>query len=599
MKIKSINYVKKNSKRASIGFLILLSFLYIAILHGLVPFKLSPTLGQLLWTSGFANSLSNSNNSLAIYAKNIGYPKPAPIAFGLSGAFPTSLLIKTGLHPMDAYIIMALFWVYIAFFGAYLLSNRLSNDTFDSILSALIWSAQPIIWKHSGYSMLSLGIALLPFYFYSTYTLNCIEKEKKLTKKLLFFFFSVLTSIISVFMDGYTFVMFALLSMIFLGINLIKRIVNNFELKYFIPFILQSMILIGSYFLYASYIGMSQFPKVDLEQFRAWGMDLTFFFTPTSGVFWLWDKFGLAVERSTRLFYGDKSVWETTFTLPMLIAVVLTFRKRINNMTQYIFILLFILSFFLSLGPSIKLGQVKPKDYSGNTMPLNHVKYKSGLGILYEQAPAFSNMRATYRWNALSVFCLWFLFAINLNNISSYKKKVLIILLLLFIAPDLKRHVIAKRENYIDFKTLEYEVIKPLDKVLCEKEIVAFLPRNNDFLVNYIAPSTNIFSLNIGGDKNYEYASRYWPKEMNKFEIREIGNEFSRKAIDLLKSTEVDAIVFSKIDTLEAAHSWPSPKRFQKRLENELSEIYNTPGLSFTETNYFFIMREKASCVSE
>src|SRR3546814_3171966 len=72
------------------------------LLYGAVPFLMLPTLGQAVWTMGFAESFANGH-LLDFYAHDFGIPKPAAMAFGLAGAWPASLLVRIGWHAADAY----------------------------------------------------------------------------------------------------------------------------------------------------------------------------------------------------------------------------------------------------------------------------------------------------------------------------------------------------------------------------------------------------------------------------------------------------------------------------------------------------------------
>ena len=61
----------------------------------------------------------------------------------------------------------------------------------------------PVVWYHHGYSMLALGIALLPFYFYCS--VRVLDHPRSIANFILFQF----ACLVAVFMDGYTYMMFA------------------------------------------------------------------------------------------------------------------------------------------------------------------------------------------------------------------------------------------------------------------------------------------------------------------------------------------------------------------------------------------------------
>ena len=195
-----------NKKVSLISFSIV-SFVLITfslIINGAIPFVGAPTLQQALTTTaGFAQSLLNSGS---FYAENFGHPTPMPRSFGLSGVLPTSLFLLFGISAIDSYTLMVTGYLVLAFFGGYFFAKRIGVTTYSALFLSCLWLVQPVVIGHAGYSMLSLGFALLPLYLYST--LNVYWRQPCGGNSWSHFFVFFLTCILSVFMDGYTFVMF-------------------------------------------------------------------------------------------------------------------------------------------------------------------------------------------------------------------------------------------------------------------------------------------------------------------------------------------------------------------------------------------------------
>ena len=142
----------------------------------------------------------------------------------------------------------------------------------------------PATWGHTSYSMLALGIALLPMYFLAYLTLqesSNATTRKKIAQTLLYF----TTCAISVFMDGYTFIFFCAISTTALLINFFteKKSLSNKVLLG----ITHSICLAGAYLLYAKYVGRMQHAPEEIDFFRGWGVDLSFLIIPTKGTRWL------------------------------------------------------------------------------------------------------------------------------------------------------------------------------------------------------------------------------------------------------------------------------------------------------------------------
>src|SRR3546814_6098148 len=119
------------------------------LLYGAVPFLMLPTLGQAVWTMGFAESFANGH-LLDFYAHDFGIPKPAAMAFGLAGAWPASLLVRLGWHAADAYSGMAAFWLGLAMYFAYRIARGLGATRLHSVVGSTAWISTPIVWAPAG-----------------------------------------------------------------------------------------------------------------------------------------------------------------------------------------------------------------------------------------------------------------------------------------------------------------------------------------------------------------------------------------------------------------------------------------------------------------
>jgi len=383
---------------------------FVLTIQGAIPFLTAPTLGQAIWTAGFGQSFVNKS-LFNIYAHNFGAPSPAAIVFGLAGAWPTGLFIKLGLQPIDAYTLMTGLWLTVAFSSAFAIGRHFLISRKSAILGALTWGTMPVIWANSGYSMLSLGFALLPFYLLTSIKLFHIsgrtspQKRSPLTRTAIL---ALTACLISSFMDGYSFVMFAIASSILGGVSFIQNpALRKFHLSFSIPVHLISFA--SAYFLYTHYVGKTEFEVDPLDAIRSGGVDLTFLIIPTKGTSWIMDALGASTSRSDRVFFGDTAVWTTTFSLPILLAAAWAIARIRKQLSQSIpFLLCLIFALYMSLGPSLKINSKKPIGQENlGSMPASFAICATGSGFLSQHVPGFKNMRCCYRWTALTIFCAW------------------------------------------------------------------------------------------------------------------------------------------------------------------------------------------------
>lgn len=552
---------------------ILLCLIVAIFINNSIPYVSLPTMGQALWTMGYAKSLSNCG-FFNIYAYDIGIPKPAAIAFGLSAVLPISWLIRFGMLPEAAYSLVFSIWLGVAFWGCYRFSRLFSTDHYIAALFAMLWLMTPIVTKHSGYSMLMLGIALLPFYCWIAYSfvnpINISFIKNIISGGLLF-----LSTLIAIFMDGYTYIMFAVAAS---GMMIFSFLYSENKIDFVCkkaPIFLFSFSV--SYFLYTIFIGKTSFQPEPMDFFRGWGVDVSFLIIPTKGVFWLFDVLGLSDKRLASEYFGDASVWDTSFVLPFfIIGIVGWFSNYKKYKLINYFMVVGLFSIYMALGPSLKFYSIKPASYEAlntltNTMlmPKEYAITETGNSFLSGHLPGFNVMRASYRWLALGIFCLWCMTIIAVRNSSKRLKYSIAIMLLFFYTPHIKNNWQYGRANFNSIGNINDRMISELKNGIPTSSRVAFIPWNNDFFANYLAPISGFKTFNIGGDKNLDEARRYWPLVMNNLQ-GSLSKDKVPFMVQLLLENNVDFIVVPYVNMLWSAHYWLCPSQTLLPLNDEM-----------------------------
>jgi hypothetical protein len=556
--------------------------LFCLLVNGALPGLMVPTTGQLLWTSGFSHGFAESNS---IYATRFGLPEPAPIAFGLSAALPIALLLKLGLSAVNAYPIAFAAWLSVAYYGAFQFVRALGGKPIISILLAILWLSSPIVWKHANYSMVSLGISLIPTYMYTTIKLL---QDKETTPSAIALFFGA--TVASVFMDGYSYVMFFVgVIFAFFGWVLIgnDRSLLSATKKGLIVFISFAV----SFGLYSYYIGRATYEVSQMEFFRAFGVNVEFLLAPTRGIHLVPDLLGLSVARSEKNYFGDASVWSTTFSLTIIAAAIYAFvTTNSSRNLKYALLGLAAFGFYMALGPSLKFGVQRPEGV-GSLMPTEYATWQTGTEYLSTYVPGFQNMRASYRWVALGIFAAWALVALRAASNRSRGGFVVGVVLtcIAFNAPSAREitHYMKMRK---DVKSID-KYVRNMKAHFKPQETVAFLPFQNDFLVNYMSGKVGIRTYNIGGDKNLSMAKESWPESMSSFKFDWVGPSFDYDVLQVLGSGDAQLVAIPFMNLLTAAHRWPFVRTNYERMRPVVDRLQSVPGVDVSETEMFAFVR--------
>lgn len=589
-------------------------FSLIAYVNNLIPWATLPTLGQVLWTLGFAKSITH-NVPFDFYAHDFGYPAAAPISFGLSAVIPISILLRFGLDGNIAYTLVFLFFFVLSYFSVYKFSRGFGNSKLVSQLAATLWLCLPVVTNHADYSMLSLGIALIPFYLLTSFAFiknkDFYFSKEFIIKSVLFY----ITVLISVFMDGYTFVILAISACLFFIIYFYNECKN-----YKRVIVIGIMMLLGfgfAYLAYTGFINKSEYSKDPIEVFRGWGIDVTYLIIPSYSISWISDFLNLSAIRTTEEQFGDASVWNTTFSLPLIAMGLWGIFKANKSKFKNILLCLFLFSFYMSLGPSLKIESVKPEGYNEenstiNTMimPEEYSVIPTGNELLYKHVPGVNSMRATYRWSVLMLFSLMILF---LMSCSKYNQKYISIVILISIfvyMPNLGANLREGVKYNVSYKEINETLIEKFKEDIPKNTIVAFLPWGNDFFVNYISPYSGFKAYNIGGDKNLDIAKAEWPESLLAFH-----NSLNGRGIEDIKhiffSSDADYLIIPYFDLLWSAHVWPCQsnaemvshknndfvlaclKARRESYKNILSDLKNSQDFIIRENQFYAVVQIK------
>tara|TARA_R110002051_G_scaffold55802_1_gene103618 strand:+ start:2382 stop:4562 length:2181 start_codon:yes stop_codon:yes gene_type:complete len=530
--------------------------IYILAIHGAVPGVSLPTLGQAVWLTGFAESMS-SGPLISLYADDFGIPKPAAIAFGLSGAFPCAVLIEFGMQPVNAYALVIATWLMVAFASAIWFCVRLGMSRRGAMLMAAVWITLPIIWTHANYSMLSIGFALIPAY--SLAALRLLDPYVPAKRSILWF---VLACVLSIFTDGYTFIMFAAAFAIFF---LVQTLCDRSSMKRLLVTVAPASILGfgGAYLLYSIFTGFLKYQSDSLDFFRGWGADIYYMLKPTKGILPFFDGIGFSTLRPQADHFGDSSVYWGTFLVPLLIMAALSGIFLRRTQLKYAFAACAVAGIYMSMGPSIKINSHRLPGMSA-TIPAEASGFPTGTGFLSAHVPGFKQMRASYRWIVLGQFGLWALGAAWLGDRrrsghSEWTSYIFPSALLVVSAPSVGHELASKKgartsyERFVD------------DTAFLEGELkgmkVAFLPYGNDFAANLLAPLNGFKTYNIGGDKNLSAARKFWPEDILSASDAVFTPLAGEEFRELLSSNTVDAIVVPDFNMLWDVHQWPPTNR--------------------------------------
>ena len=224
------------------------------------------------------------------------------------------------------------------------------------------------------------------------------------------------------------------------------------------------------------------------------------------------------------------------------------------------------LALVLSLGPALKVYDVAvpiPVPYDVperlTTLPLPPLRW------LYESAPGFNDMRATYRWFIATRFVL--IFGGGLALAALYRRPgrnarvatiVIAAVLVAETIPDIPENVRLRRLSADQTHDIRAAILPEARRLIRRDELVLALPvSGNDFLTFAIIPTTGARSYNVGIDKNVQLSVLSWPATV-RATIDRFGAPSEADTVCQAFSEHVlDALVLPYFDLFASTFTWP------------------------------------------
>jgi hypothetical protein len=254
----------------------------------------------------------------------------------------------------------------------------------------------------------------------------------------------------------------------------------------------------------------------------------------------------------------------------------------------------------LSWGPALKVGDVRGPlpariPAASYLMPESAASAELPWDRVY-RIPGLKQMRATYRWSAVTRLALVLLAALAVDRLwRRPRRRALAVVVGLLAVVDVLPNVPLLVSSYRDYNrsraALDATVIPDLRAATKRNERVFFLSPDrddNDYLANYLASTAQVTTFNAGGDKNAFYSTTGWPKAIVQLARPTVGPADARAA---LKSGGVDVIVAPYFHLRWAAYAWPPSEASRVGTIRHFAPLLSGSGLSVQRFRWFATLR--------
>jgi hypothetical protein len=471
-----------------------------------------------------------------------------------------AVMKTTGMNSYGAYLLAGAAFDAIALAGAYGLLRMLGVRPLTALIAGVAYLISPTVVGMNAFGGTFSGVALLPAYALVDLVVMRVFQLGRTNAIAGAVIAYSAAKTFALFMDGYSFVFWSLISAALWLTCIADKDLTRHRRVWALASVLGAHIVaVGSYSLYAPKVSMTS----SLEVFRSMGLDVTTLFLPSHYV-WGADLFGLATDHTD--LWGDGS--NATYNYLGIVCVGLAVFAAVTTWRRkhvVPFIAAGAIALILSLGPSLKVSDVRGPASRTPTvqsylMPADAATADLPWARGYH-APALEQMRATYRWSAVTRLVLILLAALAVDQLrwrrSRFVASAVAVAALLELTPNVPRLLSEYRDHHRSRSAMTTAVVADLDAATMDGEVAFFISSDgtyNDYLANYLVPSAHLVALNAGGDKNSALASTSWPPSIDK--LAQPGASRDRVA-EALRSKAVDVAILPYFHLRWAAYEWP------------------------------------------
>ncbi len=516
----------------------LLVLLALLVAYRLVPGQI-PNAQFIVADAAYAECLHASAGQGRPGCANTGYPAGAPKPFGL----PVNMLAAALFAADDVVSMAEMRLLYaavfvLAFLLAWRLFTRIAGGARLGLLGAALFLLAPALHLQSSFGVLQLGMALLPGYLLAdAWLLRAIGARRQGWKAALPRLAGVVLLVCSVrvfslFLDGYSFLLATLLSVSCFVASALRPGMRADALVALALYVAASGAAAA---MYRGYLGAGALGVMPVDFFRGAGVDVATMLLPLQ---WQggWGLLGLGLDITPEMTWGGRSSLLGVFmgVSSAVAAVVLAWwwaRRRIRIEPLAAGILAAgLVAMLLSLGPSLKFMDFKPRDpaLAGATlgkrmMPAEAAGPSLHTAWIYQNVPGIRNARVLARWQVLTRMA-WvvavLLVAVRLvqgGRGGKVAAAALLALALFEVFPDPRANAGTGRAALERAETIHGEYSAAFASGLVRDERVLLLQLHdahgrNEYSSNTLCVRARVRCYNTGGDKASVIVRRQWPQ---------------------------------------------------------------------------------------